>query len=289
MKTTELMHRWSMDHPLPVHITTGELTAFMLDSPSKPPYVKQSKAVSVSIQLHGAEWRLKFRLNDPRYRTMFEAFYEDVYESTLNVKVEDAANAFIEIYKKWMRAFSGEAPLLTKEEIQGLIGEMCMINEVLLKNYPPKTVLDAWMITDKGKQDFIFADTWYEVKSTHVGSNKVIISSAEQLDCSTKGYLSIVKLKTTSVSDEGKVNLSILIDSLLKKFDEGNCGEEFLMKLAELGLPDEKYDCNVYEIVGFEHYAVSDEFPCLKRSNLPSAVGLVKYELYLDQITMFKV
>lgn len=290
MKTTERMHRWSKDHPLPVHVTEGHLSAFMLISPSRPPAVKQSKAVSVSIEEYSdSQWRLEFRLNDPRYYLMFKAFYEDVFESTWNVKLEDAAAKFIEIYKKWKRAFSTDGLPLTKEEVQGLIGEMCVIDEILLKKYDPKTVLDGWMLTQKGKQDFVFSDTWYEVKSTHVGSNTVTITSAEQLDCTTDGYLSVVKLKNTSVNDEKKVNLSIIINRLLKTFDDYNCGEEFLMKLAELGLPSDKYNDQVYEIIELEQYTVKDGFPCLKRSTLSPAIGLVQYELYLEQLRIFKV
>lgn len=290
MKTTELMHRWSKDHPLPVHVTEGHLTAFMLITPARPPSVKQSKAVSISVDEYSdGRWRLEFRLNDPRYYLMFKAFYEDVYESTWNVKLEDAAETFIEIYKKWKRAFSTEGLPLSKEEVQGLIGEMCFIDEVLLKKYNAKTVLDAWMLTQKGKQDFIFADSWYEVKSTHAGSNTITISSAEQLDCSTEGNLAVVKLKNTSVNDEKKVNLSTIISRLLSKFDDCSCGEEFLMKIAELGLPSEKYDDQVYEIVELEQYAVKDGFPCLKRSTLSPAIGLVQYELYLEQLRIFKV
>ena len=290
MRTTERMHRWSKDHPLPVHVTEGHLSAFMLISPSRPPIVKQSKAVSVSIEEYSdGQWRLEFRLNDPRYYLMFKAFYEDVFDSTWNVKLEDAATKFIEIYKKWKRAFSTDGLPLTKEEAQGLIGEMCVIDEILLKKYDPKTILDGWMLTQKGKQDFVFSDTWYEVKSTHIGSNTVTITSAEQLDCTTDGYLSVVKLKNTSVNDEKKVNLSIIINRLLKKFDDFNCGEEFLMKLAELGLPSDKYDDQVYEIIELEQYTVKDGFPCLKRSTLSPAIGLVQYELYLEQLRIYKV
>lgn len=290
MRTTERMHRWSKDHPLPVHVTEGHLSIFMLISPSRPPAVKQSKAVSVSIEEYpDGQWRLEFRLNDSRYYPMFKAFYEDVFESTWNVKLEDAAAKFIEIYNRWKCAFSTDGFPLTKEEVQGLIGEMCVIDEILLKIYDPKTVLDGWMLTQNGKQDFVFSDAWYEVKSTHVGSNTVVITSAEQLDCTTDGYLSVVKLKNTSVNDEKKVNLSIIINRLLKTFDDFNCGEEFLMKLAELGLSSDKYDDQVYEIIELEQYAVKDGFPCLKRSTLSPAIGLVQYELYLEQLRIYKV
>lgn len=289
MKTT-LMHRWSKDHPLPVYVTDGQLLAFRLTSPSRPPTVKQSKAVAVSIVEYSiGQWRLEFRLNDPRYYQMFKAFYEDVFESTWNVKLEDAAASFIEIYKKWKRAFSIDGLPLSREEIQGLIGEMCIIDEVLLKKYNPKTILDGWMLTQKGKQDFIFSDTWYVVRGTHAGSNTVVITSAEQLECTTDGYLSVVKLKNASVNDEKKVNLSIIINRLLKKFDDYNCGEEFLMKLAELGLPSDKYDDQFYEIVDLEQYTVNDRSTCLKRSTISPAIGLVQYELDLGKLEIYTV
>jgi hypothetical protein len=284
------MHRWSKDHPIQVHVTEGQLTAFMLISPTRPPAVKQSKAVSITVDEYAdSQWRLEFRLNDPRYYLMFKAFYEDVFDSTWDVKIEEAAATFIEIYNKWKRAFSTEGSQLSKEEVQGLIGEMFVIEEVLLKKYDPKTVLAGWMLDLRGKQDFIFSDAWYEVKSTHVGFNSVTITSAEQLDCDADGFLLVVKLKNTSINDENKVNLSIIIERLMRLFDEHNCGEEFLAKLADFGLPSNKYDDQVYEIVELERYAVKDGFPCLKRSALPPAIGMVKYELYLEQLRTFKV
>ena len=61
------------------------------------------------------------------------------------------------------------------------------------------------------------------------------------------------------------------------------------MKLAELGLPNEKYDDQVYEIVELDQYAVKDGFPSLKRSTLSPAIGLAQYELYLEQLRIYKV
>ena len=289
IQNTEKMHRWSKDHPLPVHVTEGNLSAFMLISPTRPPYVKPTKAVSVSVEEYDRQWKLIFRLNSTRYYPMFKAFYDDVFESTWNVNIEDAAEKFLEIYKKWKHAFSTDGTPLSKEEVQGLIGEMCVIDEILLKKYDPKTILNAWMITQKGKQDFIFSDTWYEVKSTHIGSNTVTITSAEQLDCSTVGFLSVVKLKTTSINDEKRVSLGILIKRLQNVFDEQGCGEEFLAKLEELDLPNEEYENQVYEIVELDQYEVKDGFPYLRRSTLSPAIGLVQYELYLEQLKLYKV
>jgi len=290
MITSEPMHRWSKDHPLPVHVTDGHLTAFMLISPSKPPTVKKSRAVSIIVDEYpNGQWRLEFKLDNPRYYPMFKAFYEDVFESTWNVKIEDAPKQFVEIYNKWKRAFSTDGTPLSKEEVQGLIGEMCVIDEILLKKYSPKTILDSWMLTQKGKQDFIFADTWYEVKSSHIGLNTITITSAEQLDCTTDGFLSIVKLKNTSINDAKRVNLSIIIERLQSIFEDYGCGEDFLMKISELGLPDDKYDDQCYEIIELEQYVVKDGFPCLKRSTLSPSIGLVQYELYLEQLKIYKV
>ncbi len=289
MTDTELMHRWSADHPLPVHVTDGKITAFVLISPTKPPSARQSRAVCVTTREYEDDWRIEFRLKDDRYYHMFKSFYEDVFESTWKTDLGHAASTFIDIYNKWIHAFSIESLSLTKDEIQGLVGEMCFIKDYLSKRYDAKTILDSWMIIERGKQDFIFPDVWYEVKSTHIGSNVITISSIEQLDNHIPGFLEVIKMKTTSINDGNKVTVNTLCKKLQKYFDDCGCGEEYSIKMNELGIPDEKYDKYVYEVIEYGEYNVDEKFPCIRRNTIPTSVGNAIYELYLDQLKQFKV
>lgn len=290
MTNTELMHRWSRDHPLPVHVNDGELTAFVLISPMKPPVVKSSRAVSVSVtDNHDGRWKLEFRLNQERYQKKFESFYNEVYSSTWKTDINHAAEEFISIYNSWKRAFSTEGFPLTDEEVQGLIGEMSFIRDVLSREYKPREILTGWMLIEKGKQDFIFSEKWYEVKTTFIGSNCVTITSLEQLDCPSLGYLSVIKLKKTSANNPNKVTLGLLVRDLQDYFDQHSLGEEFLTKIGELGLPSDLYEERVFEIDSRELYRVEDDFPRLKRSEMPVAVGTTKYELYLEPLRKYKV
>ena len=289
MSTTNQMHRWSKDHPLPVHVTTGAVTSFMLITPVRPPTVKQSRAVSVTTYgpING-NWRLEFKLNEDRYYPMFKSFYNDVYDNTWDVDIEHAADRILGIYKKWKRAFSTEGTPLTHEEVQGLIGEMCFIRDNLSEKYQAKDILDAWMLSLMGKQDFIFKDTWYEVKSTHVGCNSVMISSIEQLDNDEPGHLAVIKLKTTSKNDEKRITLGKIVSQLQDYFDRNNCGEDFLMKIGEMDLSNGAYEEQAYELVEYDIYSVNSTFPRLRRCDIPEAISSAEYELSLETLKEFR-
>lgn len=281
-----LMHRWSPDHPVALHISDGPLESFMLVTEKEPPSANSSEGVSIFKEHRSTDWILEFRLTNKRFLTVFQSLYEDICECTFDADPSKAGEIMVDVYNNWRHAFNNKSNKLSTNEIQGLIGELVAIRDILLPKYDPRTVLKSWMLGDHGKQDFILQDTWLEVKTIRVGVESIHISSVEQLDCTNyKGTLAVIKLKTTSSNDPGHVTLNKLIGELYLIFSEDGYGSEFMSLMSEYGLPSDEYDCNTYSIISQDMYDVSDTFPRIKRSDLDSAIGRVEYDLSLHSIT----
>lgn len=75
--------------------------------------------------------------------------------------------------------------------------------------------LQAWMGPKMADQDFVFPDTWYEVKATTSDAEQVRISSIEQLDCAVEGTLAILVLDQTSAVDKQRFAANSLFWELM--------------------------------------------------------------------------
>ena len=283
------MHRWSDRHPLPVHVPDGYMDRFILMSPVRPPAVKSSSGVSVQSFQMGDDWALEFRLNSPRFESAFKSLYEDLYNSTWNTDPRRATFVFADIYNRWRQAFSSKSKPLSEKEIQGIIGEMIAIREVLSYKMDPKELLESWMLAGFGRQDFITSSGWYEVKSILDYAQSIRISSIEQLDDQTAGMLIVVKLRKTSSEDKDRITVNSLIGELYESFTLSGCGEEFMRIVGEFDLPSNDYDDYCYRLCGCDTYIVDSDFPCLRRRDVPDAVESVEYDLSLRSIEAFKV
>ena len=280
-----LMHRWSPDSPIPIHISDGPLISFMLVSDKKPPHASSSEGISVSVEHRPTDWLLVFSLENRRFAPVFQSLYEDMCYSIIDADPVEAGEIMIDVYNKWKSAFSKKSNKLSSKEVQGLIGEMVVIRDVLMSDYDPRTVLNGWMLEEYGKQDFIFNNAWVEVKTIHVGVESIHISSIEQLDCAEcNGSLIVVKIKRTSTNDKTAVTLDRIIGELYDLFSKGGCGSEFMSLMSDFGLPSEEYDKYAYNIVSKEIYDVNDTFPHIRRSELDPAIGRVEYDLSLHSL-----
>lgn len=283
------MHRWSPNHPVPLHVSDGKLNSFILICDRKPPVAKSTDGVSVNIEKRNNDWILEFKLNNNRFYSVFNSLYKDVCDRIYDANPLFAGELIIDTYNNWKNAFSSKRNELSSSEIQGIIGELITIRDVLLKLYSPQEILNSWMLLDYGKQDFIFKNFWYEIKSTHIGNETIKISSIEQLDCTNSdGIMCVIKLKKTSKEDPNHLNINKLIDELYFLFSDNGYGAEFMRIVNELGLPSDKYDDICFNLISIEEYDITDDFPHIKRKDLDDAIGHVEYEIDLRSISEYR-
>jgi hypothetical protein len=154
-----------------------------------------------------------------------------------------------------------------------------------------RAAVEAWHGPLDAAQDFHFADRLVEVKAAGGGSSQVTISSAEQLDVyGSPLFLIVVSLESAPERTDESFNLPQLV-SRVRGSLAGN--EEWLSVFEERLLlagytERDEYEALVFVLRGIRYYAVIDEFPRLRRSELPSAIGEIRYELDVSRCREFE-
>lgn len=191
----------------------------LLISLVEPKSLISSKVIEVAVgrRTTDGRWALSFSLVDNKFKDLFLQFCDDMIMASRALK--DPANGpeFICMrYINWQEMLSAsKGDLLSKSEIKGLIGEMIFLRDVLIPQYGKEMSLQAWMGPKMADQDFVFPDTWYEVKATTSDAEQVRISSIEQLDCAVEGTLAILVLDQTSAVDKQRFAANSLFWELM--------------------------------------------------------------------------
>lgn len=236
------------------------------------------------------DYYLRFSLANSELLEHFCTFCQDLIDATDSVKDEVIA------YKKlcgrfvaWKKLFKPSHGKLTEIEIMGLIGELLFLRNRLIPKYGYEKAISSWMGPEKTHKDFSADDMWYEIKTTNVGKEHVHISSIEQLDSDTIGYLVVFGLERMSATYDG-VKLNSLVFSILGSINSEFMKEVFMEKLSAFGYNyNEEYDNLVYEVRTKDTYEVRDNFPRIKRCDLPIAICKAQYDILLTELEPFKI
>lgn len=219
---------------------------------------------------------------------LFGQMVEDVLDVTEAAPSEEsAARAFIGRIVAWKR-FMHElrsAGLSDSEEI-GLIGELVVLN-ALLDVLPPAQAVQSWVGPEDGVQDFVYGQSAIEVKTTLGTKNIVHISTLDQLDPSSLRQLRLIRVRTKP-SDDG-TTLPQWVDVVT-----GRCPHvlsDLSNRLLSAGYSDLQRDHYTRRFVvdGLDAFAITEDFPSLRRTNAPAAVREANYLLDLGQAKQYKV
>lgn len=283
----DVFRRVSRDHILDLYCGIDNMSRYtlLLITAAEPENVQSSKVINVGLRKRSDEkWTLSFSLADDTFKELFVRFCDDIIESSATLG--NAANGprFIcTRYNGWQQMLSAaRGDLLSKSEIKGIIGEMLFIRDCLFPKYGKESTLHAWMGPKMADQDFVFSNTWYEVKATSSDAEYIRISSIEQLDCSDEGTLVVLALDQTSELDGQSVTANSLYRELRETIGDDSLKLIFSSLLLRLGFyPRPEYDEYVYRPKGMRQYRVDATFPCLRRSSIPGGVVEAVYTLSL--------
>ncbi len=160
------------------------------------------------------------------------------------------------------------------------------------KFIPEYGVMDAiasWMGPLLGHKDFEIADTWYEVKAVNENAMQVSISSIEQLEAEEDGHLVISRLEECSTVNKNAIFLNELVISIIEKIDNQDALMSFRGKLENVGYYSvPAYDEYAFWYKGMQMYRITENFPRIRRNDLPLAIGNAKYTILLDGIAMYR-
>lgn len=192
-------------------------------------------------------------------------------------------SGFLERVREWQSFMSRGIRPLSQEAQAGLYGELAAL-QVLLDVMPGGSAFDAWKGPMHAAQDFHLGSGALEVKSTTTTDVfKARINSIEQLDSERQPmFLGAIRLK----EDIGGSSLNNLIRMLRDLADDRGRRRGFDALLIMAGYYDEHaahYE-RPLSLDEFRCFKVDDEFPVLRRAQLPAQVTAATYTLDLSSI-----
>lgn len=192
--------------------------------------------------------------------------------------------------KRWKAFLAGRnARLLSPEEVRGLFGELHVLRRLYHDTLPQAAAVDAWLGPDGSHQDFIFGDRAIEVKSLSGRERCTVrISSEDQLE-STLPELFLLTQRLSDMPDaEQALSLNGIVSLIESELSLAEAIEQFGDKLAGVGYaPLTEYDRPRFLVSGLQGYRVAEGFPRLIRSEVPTGVTKVAYEIMLEAIAPF--
>lgn len=240
---------------------------------------------------HHGQQRLILTLERQADRDLFEGLC-----STLASSLEHAADSADSLaislahLRRWKTFLSGRSHHLSSEEVRGLFAEIAFLQELIGRNMPSSSAVEAWLGPERSHQDFIFSNTAVEIKSlSGTERNTVRISSEDQLE-SLNDTLFLRIYRLSSMPDAQRaLSLNEIVTLVHARLDEADAVEEFERKLVAHGytpIPD--YDQPRFVISEIRCYRVSEKFPRLVRSQLQIGISSVAYDIKLETIEPFE-
>jgi hypothetical protein len=284
-------------HPLDFYIgvDSTDRRLLLLVTEREPRVPTQSEAVQVYCrQRRDNRWALVFSLSRPELGSVFSYLCEDLVESSRQISDKSIAGEIVmNRFDRWQRLLrSGNTGLLDESAQKGLIGELLFMRDFALPAYGAMNTIEGWTGPLSAEHDFRFVDGIFEIKTIGAGALGVKISSEEQLDdCDRQLQLVVVVLENRDSKDENAVCLSGLVNELREELKtDHSVAVLFEDRLLSVGYLDrEEYGVRFFRLERFRHFAVRDGFPRIVRSQLPSAVHNVRYEIDLRGCLPFEI
>lgn len=283
------------EHLLDIFIGKDNRNAkeLLIVSDVEPAKLRSGKSIEIikGIRQDG-RYAIQMKLQNKDQEEVFMHLCWDLIEYSRSAKSKILAlEIVIARFLKWQKLMEGGSELLPEETIKGMIGELLYAKNILHTKYDWDSIFSAWLGPEGSDKDFVFEDTWSEIKAIKTGKSSITISSMEQLSAKNIGSLVVVTVDTTSSVDTNGFSFASLINDI-KEFLKASPSAlfEYEGKLFELGYVDRKeYYEKYYVFYGFKYYKVDGDFPKLEREKIPNEIVKVKYDLALSEIKEFEI
>lgn len=247
----------------------------------------------IDVDLRGGEQgqqRLVLTLEKQVDRDLFEGLCRTL-ASALERATDSASSLAVALahIRRWKTFMSGRGQHLSAEEVRGLFAELTFLLE-LIERQPSTAAVEAWLGPEKSHQDFIFGNTAVEIKSlSGTERTTVRISSENQLESlNDELFLRIYRLSNLPDA-AGARSLNEIVGAVQALLAEAEAVEAFDRKLVAHGyapLPD--YDQPRFIVSNTHSYRVVEGFPRLMRSQLPTGIDRVAYDIRLETIAPYE-
>lgn len=240
---------------------------------------------------------LLLQLLDPTQRDIFHRLCLDIVSATADAKTEvDAIYLFLARTWRWHHLLRGGLDQkLSKEEQKGLMGELLVMENLLLPTLSARDAVDAWTGPLGTPKDFEVGRLCIEAKARRGAATPfVAISSEHQLD--TVGvdylYLNVVELDGATVDSSNAYTATDIASRVRDQIALRDVEAAFLFErlLMSSGFRWEDDYKDSRWIQGANHlFAVNDQFPRITSGSIPVGVTSVKYAISLKDCWPFLV
>lgn len=284
-------------HPLDLYAgldADGAQLLFLLANSEPSVLAKHFQAFNVtSHHRQDGRWALNVRLLRRDFSRIFAQLCQDLVDtSRTGCSPAQAPDFVLDRISHWERLLARDrSGLLDEPSLRGLIGELIFMEQCAMPARGARAAVEAWHGPLDAAQDFHFADCLVEVKAAGGGSSRVTVSSAEQLDVyGSFLFLTVISLESTSERTDESFNLPELVsrvrDSLTGNRELLSVFEE---RLTLAGYTERgEYEARNFVLGGIRYYAVKDDFPRVKRSDLASAIVDIRYVLDVSRCREFE-
>lgn len=239
---------------------------------------------------------LMIKLVDRSNREIFHRLCSDIIDATRNAPDERQAVS-LAIRRTWRWHYllrSGANHKLSMEEQKGLIGEIIVLRDYVLRLLPAVDAVRSWMGPEDAPKDFEIGRLAVEAKARRGAAKPhVAISSEDQLDDSGVEllFLHVVDLALTPMGSGG-FTITELADEVLAMLLPSDvvATDLFEDKLQKVGLRlEDSYESDCWLIGSTRVFAVTDGFPRITAGDTPPGVESVSYSIDLGHIVDFEV
>lgn len=285
-------------HPLDFYLgknASGEWLLLLITG-EKVLFSKENSAINVFCRKRNdGRWALMFRLMKPELGKLFSLVCEDLVESSRSNPDPAHPASFVLIrFGRWQRLLErGDSGLLDDAALRGLVGELLFLETVAIPARGGRQAVSGWCGPTGADRDFSFPDHEFEIKTVCEGADRVLISSAEQLDMTTKPLDLWVVVLENAVP--GALPESFTILDLIGRIRPALAPDPTTLDLFESRLMDagfmmrEEYGERAFLLRSIRMFSVQEGFPGIRRSALPAGIGKVKWELFIQAILPFEV
>lgn len=289
------MQRVDPSHPLDFFIGINEkgYDELALITKDEPSQMKSSKALEVEKNKRkDGKWATQIASVEIENRGVFARLCVDLVDNSYQVHSEkEGISRVAARFLAWQKLFATMHEILSINVLKGLIGEMRFAQYLIQKGVSKDDVLQAWQGPDGADRDYILEDKWFEIKAIATGKDKVTISSLNQLETSTRGFLVIADVDESSKTDPDANSVTEEIERMRQYIsDAPEAARLFEAKLISLGYIDKSaYNDIFFRVGNVDYYNVDSNFPRLVTDNVPLEIVAVRYDLSLVGIAPWKV
>lgn len=240
-------------------------------------------------ELANGTWSLELQLVQEEYEEEFLCLGWDI------ISCSKSSNAPIETlikrYLSWQKLLQyANKEVLSFSRQKGLVGELLFLEDCM-KVMDPEIAIESWTGPDGSDQDFVFVNTWNEIKAVSLAADTVKISSFEQLNQEMDGTLTIYILEKTTPGND-RVVLSYLVENIRTLLgDNSQLLDVFNMKIFKYGYrnkDENEYEKNQFRFIERIDYIVDSTFPKLTKQNISPEIISGEYSLSLAAIDKYR-